>query len=193
MKKSEKIDLNFASLRSENYYQRTYTEMMLRHFVVTLLVSEAMGLPQTVPPPPFLPPASAGAGVAVGTTPLGGGVGVGAVSAFPSQPYIPDIGADIELVKEDGRFAVSGGWAFADYSGYFFNAMIIISLLLLVCNLLGISLLPAVTLLLENTGRLIREKIRVLSGKEGCALDVENLTRMAAFVDQAIKAYKKFQ
>ncbi len=62
-----------------------------------------MGLPQTVPPPPFLPPASAGAGVAVGTTPLGGGVGVGAVSTFPSQPYIPDIGADIELVKEDGR------------------------------------------------------------------------------------------
>jgi hypothetical protein len=125
--------------------------------------------------------------------PLGGGVGVGAVSAFPSQPYIPDIGADTELVKEDGRFAVSGGWAFADYYGYFFNAMIIISLLLLVCNLLGISLLPAVTLLLENTGRLIREKIRVLSGKEGRALDVENLTRMAAFVNQAIEAYKKFQ
>jgi hypothetical protein len=72
---------------------------MLRRFLVTLLVSAAMGLPQTVPPPPFLPPASAGAGVAVGTTPLGGGVGVGAVSAFPSQPYIPDVGADIELVK----------------------------------------------------------------------------------------------
>jgi hypothetical protein len=71
--------------------------------------------------------------------------------------------------------------------------MIIISLLLLVCNLLGISLLPAVTLLLENTGRLIREKIQVLSGKEGRALDVENLTWMAAFVDQAIEAYKKFQ
>jgi hypothetical protein len=49
-------------------------------------------------------------------------------------------------VQEDGRFAVSGGWAFADYTGYFFNAMIIISLLLLVCNLLGISLFPAVTL-----------------------------------------------
>ncbi len=181
--------MNFASLRSKNYYQRPYTEMMLRHFLVTLLVSAAMGLPQTVPLPPFLPSASAGAGVAVGTMPLGGGVGVGAVSAFPSQPYIPDIGANIELVKEDGRFAVSGGWAFADYSGYFFNAMIIISL----CNLLGISLLPAVTLLLENTGRLIREKIRVLSGKEGRALDVEDLTRMAAFVDQAIEAYKKFQ
>jgi hypothetical protein len=77
--------------------------MMLRHFLVTLLVSAAMGLPQTVPPPPFLPPASAGAGVAVGTTPLGGGVGVGAVSAFPSQPYIPDVGADIELVKVSFR------------------------------------------------------------------------------------------
>jgi hypothetical protein len=32
-----------------------------------------------------------------------------------------------------------------------------------------------------------------LQGKEGRALDVENLTRMAAFVDQAIEAYKKFQ
>ena len=50
------------------------------------------------------------------------------------------------VVQEDGRFALTGGWAFADYSGYFFNAMIIISLLLLLCNLLGISLFPAVTL-----------------------------------------------
>jgi hypothetical protein len=37
--------------------------------------------------------------VVAGTTPLGGGVGVGAVSAYPSQPYIPDLGADLELVK----------------------------------------------------------------------------------------------
>jgi hypothetical protein len=32
-----------------------------------------------------------------------------------------------------------------------------------------------------------------LSGKVGRGLDVENLTRMATFVVQAIEAYKKFQ
>ena len=62
----------------------------------------ALGVPQggqVVPPPPFLPPAAAGAGIAAGSTPIGGGVGVGAVSAFPSQPYIPDVSSDVELVQ----------------------------------------------------------------------------------------------
>ncbi len=75
---------------------------MFRRVIATLLVSAAMGLPQTAPPPqppPFLPPPSSGAGVAVGSTPLGGGVGVGVVSAFPSQPYIPDLSSDVELVQ----------------------------------------------------------------------------------------------
>jgi len=74
-------------------------QMLRRLLFATFLVAAAMGLPQTVPSSPFLPPPSAGAGVVAGTTPLGGGVGVGAVSAYPSQPYIPDLGADLELVK----------------------------------------------------------------------------------------------
>ena len=69
-----------------------------RIFALLLVSAVAVALPQ-VAPPPFLPPASAGAGVAVGNTPLGGGVGVGIVSAFPSQPFIPDISSDVELVK----------------------------------------------------------------------------------------------
>ena len=49
--------------------------------------------------------------------------------------------------------------------------------------------------MLENTGQLIRDKIRILSGRnaDGRSLDLDPLTVMADMVDQAIVAYEMFQ
>ncbi|XP_023335907.1 uncharacterized protein LOC111707130 [Eurytemora carolleeae] len=106
--------------------------------------------------------------------------------------YAPDINAKLDVSQENGRFAVDTEFEYTDLTGYFFNAMILVSVLLLVSNLLNIQLFPNVSQVLENTGALIRDQIKVITGKEGRSLDAATLNQMASIVDQAIQAYEKF-
>merc|ERR1711893_351108 len=46
----------------------------------------------------------------------------------------PAVDGVFDVSNENGRFALSTGFDFNDMTGYFFNAMIIISVLLLVSN-----------------------------------------------------------
>jgi len=81
--------------------------------------------------------------------------------------------------------------SFDDLSGYFFNAMIIISSLLLVSNLMGITLFPNITQVLKNVGDLIQDQLNILKGKSGRSLDIERLNHMSVMVEQAIHAFDK--
>jgi len=80
-----------------------------------------------------------------------------------------------------------------DLSSYFLNALIIVSILLLISNLMGITLFPNVSKMLKGTGQLIRDNIDVIRSKTGRSLDVDTLNHMANLVDQAIDAYDKYQ
>ena len=78
-----------------------------------------------------------------------------------------------------------------DFSGYFFNGMIIISILLPISNLLSIPLFPALTQTLRAAGVRVGEKINsFLGSKSGRALDIDTLSQMAAMVDQAVETYR---
>merc|ERR1712241_32242 len=80
-----------------------------------------------------------------------------------------------------------------ELSGYFLNAMIIVSSLLLVCNLMGITLFPAITKGLRNLGDLIQENITILKGKTGRSVDEQTLNQLSSMVDQAVNAFTALQ
>ena len=80
---------------------------------------------------------------------------------------------------------------FGDFSGYFFNGMIIISMLLLLSNLLNISLFPILTKTFQAAGARLGDQVKsFLGSKEGRALDLNTLNQMAAMVDQAVESYR---
>ena len=88
------------------------------------------------------------------------------------------------IIKKDGNVAPTAG---KDLSGYFFNGLIIITLLLFVSNLLNITLFPMLT------ERLLAASARVsawMGGKKGRALDPQTLNEMAAMVNKAVEVYQ---
>merc|ERR1712147_53152 len=109
-------------------------------------------------------------------------------SARYVEQYIPQISAGLDAAKTTENFNV----LFGDFSGYFFNGMIIISILLLISNLLSIPLFPALTKTLQAAGARVGEKINsFLGSKSGRALDIDTLNQMAAMVDQAVETYRR--
>ena len=92
------------------------------------------------------------------------------------------------IIKKDGNVAPTAG---KDLSGYFFNGLIIITLLLFVSNLLNITLFPMLTERLLSAGTRVSEAVTGwMGGKEGRALDPETLNEMAAIVNKAVEAYQ---
>ena len=88
------------------------------------------------------------------------------------------------IIKKDGNVAPTAG---KDLSGYFFNGLIIITLLLFVSNLLNITLFPILTERLLSVGARVSAW---MGGKKGRALDPQTLNEMAAMVNKAVEVYQ---
>jgi hypothetical protein len=106
---------------------------------------------------------------------------------------IPQLSAGFDLTPKENGFELMSNVGFTDMQGYFFQAVMVVSVLLLLSNVFGVTLFPGLTNFLNEIGDSVSGSIQNIINREARNIDPDTLNQMADLVDKAIATYDNFQ